>query len=41
MAIDLHKLKPAIGRMFPFGEAPEAFRCTEKRGHVGKVCIRF
>lgn len=40
-AIVLHQLKPAIDRVFPFEEAPEAFRYLEKGGHVGKVCIRF
>lgn len=40
-AIALHRLKPVIDRVFPFEEAPEAFRYLEKGGHVGKVCIRF
>lgn len=40
-AIDLHKLNPVIDRVFPFEEAPEAFRYLEKGGHIGKVCIRF
>ena len=40
-AIALHKLKPVIDRVFPFEEAPGAFRYLEKGGHVGKVCIRF
>ena len=40
-AIVLHKLKPVIDRVFPFEQAPEAFRYLEKGGHVGKVCIRF
>ena len=40
-AIDLHKLKPVIDRVFPFEQAPEAFRYLEKGGHVGKICIRF
>lgn len=40
-AIALHKIRPVIDRVFPFEEAPEAFRYLEKGGHVGKVCIRF
>lgn len=40
-AIAHHKLKPVIDRVFPFEEAPEAFRYLNKGGHVGKVCIRF
>jgi len=40
-AIELHKLKPVIDRVFPFEEAPGAFKYLEKHGHVGKICIRF
>lgn len=40
-AIELHKLKPVIDRVFPFEEAPEAFRYMKKGSHAGKVCIRF
>lgn len=41
-AIDLHKLKPVVDRVFPFEEALESFRYMEKGGsHMGKICIRF
>lgn len=41
-AIDLHKLKPVIDRVFPFEEALESFRYMEKgSGHMGKICVRF
>ncbi len=41
-AIDLHKLKPVVDRVFPFEEALESFRYMEKGGgHMGKICVRF
>ncbi len=40
-AIAQHELKPVIDRVFPFEEAPEAFRYLEQRGHAGKICIHF
>lgn len=40
-AIELHKLKPVIDRVFPFEEALDSFGYLEKANHVGKVCIRF
>ena len=38
-AIALHKLRPVIDRVFPFEEAPEAYRHFESRAHFGKVVI--
>ncbi|MBI3562073.1 MAG: NAD(P)-dependent alcohol dehydrogenase [Gammaproteobacteria bacterium] len=40
-AIELHKLKPVIDRVFPFEEALDSFGYLEKANHVGKVCLRF
>lgn len=40
-AIALHKLRPVVGRVFPFEAAREAFTYLEKRDHVGKIAIRF
>ncbi|MEO6147900.1 MAG: NAD(P)-dependent alcohol dehydrogenase [Sulfuriferula sp.] len=40
-AIAQHELKPVIDHVFPFEEAPEAFRYLEQRGHAGKICIHF
>jgi NADPH:quinone reductase-like Zn-dependent oxidoreductase len=39
-AIALHRLRPVIDRIFPFDEAPAAFRHLESGAHFGKVCIR-
>ncbi|MGD0666320.1 MAG: NAD(P)-dependent alcohol dehydrogenase [Bryobacteraceae bacterium] len=38
-AIDLHRLRPAIDRIFPFAEAPDAFRYMKTAGHFGKIVI--
>lgn len=38
-AIARHRLKPAIDRVFPFAEAPAAYRFQESGAHFGKVVI--
>ena len=38
-AIVLHRLRPVVDRVFPFDEAPDAYRYFESRGHFGKVVI--
>jgi NADPH:quinone reductase-like Zn-dependent oxidoreductase len=38
-AITRHQLHPAIDRVFPFAEAPAAYRYQEGGGHVGKIVI--
>jgi NADPH:quinone reductase-like Zn-dependent oxidoreductase len=38
-AIDLHGLRPVVDRVFPFDEAPEAFRYMQSGAHLGKVVI--
>lgn len=38
-AIALHELRPVIDRVFPFDEAPAAYRHFESRAHFGKVVI--
>lgn len=39
-AIGFHDLHPVIDKVFPFAEAPAAFRHLEQQRHVGKVVIR-
>jgi NADPH:quinone reductase-like Zn-dependent oxidoreductase len=39
-AIAAHRLRPVVDRVFPFEQAPEAFRYLESAAHFGKVCIR-
>jgi NADPH:quinone reductase-like Zn-dependent oxidoreductase len=39
-AIAAHQLRPVVDRVFPFEQAPEAFRFLESGAHFGKVCIR-
>ena len=36
-AIAMQRLHPVIDRTFPFGEAKEAYRYFEGRGHFGEV----
>jgi NADPH:quinone reductase-like Zn-dependent oxidoreductase len=38
-AISLHKLRPVIDRVFPFEEAPAAYRHMESGAHFGKIVI--
>ena len=38
-AIALHRLRPVVDRVFPFAEAPAAFRHMESAAHFGKICI--
>jgi NADPH:quinone reductase-like Zn-dependent oxidoreductase len=40
-AIAAHRLRPVVDRVFPFEQAPEAFRHMESGSHFGKVCIRL
>ncbi len=39
-AIDLHKLKPVIDRVFPFEEAIQAYKHLESGSHFGKIVIK-
>lgn len=38
-AISAHQLRPVIDQVFPFTEAPEAFRALQTAGHFGKLVI--
>jgi NADPH:quinone reductase-like Zn-dependent oxidoreductase len=38
-AIARHQLKPAVDRVFPFSDAPAAYRYQESGAHFGKVVI--
>jgi NADPH:quinone reductase-like Zn-dependent oxidoreductase len=40
-AIDLHRLRPVVDRVFDFREVREAMRYMESGAHTGKVCIRL
>lgn len=39
-AIALHRIRPAVDRVFAFEEAPEAWRHMEGAGHFGKIVVR-
>jgi NADPH:quinone reductase-like Zn-dependent oxidoreductase len=38
-AISLHKLRPVVDRVFPFTDAPAAYRHMESGAHFGKIVI--
>ena len=38
-AIEMHRLRPLINRIFPFAETKDAYRHFEGRGHFGKVVL--
>ncbi len=40
-AIDQHRLKPVVDRVFSFSEAVNAFRYLDSAQHLGKVCIEI
>lgn len=40
-AVTQSTLKPVIDQVFPFADAPAAYRCLESAAHVGKIVIRF
>ena len=39
-AIEMHNIKPVIGRVFPFEETPAALAYMESGSHFGKIVIR-
>jgi NADPH:quinone reductase-like Zn-dependent oxidoreductase len=38
-AVSTSGLRPVLDRLFPFPEAPEAFRLMERGGHFGKIVV--
>ncbi len=38
-AIDLHKMKPVVDRVFPFDKAVDALRLLKAGGHFGKIVV--
>jgi NADPH:quinone reductase-like Zn-dependent oxidoreductase len=40
-AIALHKLRPAVDRVFGFAEIREALQHMESGGHFGKISVRI
>lgn len=39
-AIETHDIHPIVANVFPFDDAPEAYRAFEASGQFGNVCIR-
>jgi len=40
-AVEVHRMKPVVDRVFPFEEAAAALAYMEAGGHFGKICIRL
>ncbi len=40
-AIEFHRLKPVIDKIFPWTEIKEALRYMEAQQHFGKICLKF
>jgi len=40
-AIDFHKMKPIIDKVFSFDQTKEAFEMMSSGAHFGKICIKF
>ncbi len=40
-AIELHRIKPIIDRVFKWTEIKDALRYLESQRHFGKICLRF
>ncbi len=40
-AIEFHKIKPAIDKIFPWTEYKDALHYMESQSHFGKICLTF
>lgn len=38
--VDMHKLKPVVGRVFALDEVKKAYECLEKQDFVGKIVVK-
>ena len=38
-AMEIHKLRPVIDQVYPFGDYREAYRRIESQKNIGKVVI--
>lgn len=41
LALDQHRIRPVIDRVFELGQAPEAFAYLESAQHMGKIVIKI
>lgn len=40
-AIEFHRMKPVVDKVFPWTEVKQALRYMESKQHFGKICLRF
>jgi NADPH:quinone reductase-like Zn-dependent oxidoreductase len=40
-AMELHKIKPVVDRVFPWLEVKDALKYMQQQSHFGKICLKF
>ncbi len=40
-AVEFHKIKPVVDRVFPWTEYKDALRYMQSQQHFGKICLKF
>ena len=40
-ALEQHKIKPVVDRVFPWREVRQAMRYMQSQQHLGKICLAF
>jgi NADPH:quinone reductase-like Zn-dependent oxidoreductase len=40
-AIEFHRVKPVVNRVFPWTQFPDALRYMQGQQHFGKICLQF
>lgn len=40
-AIEFHRIKPVLDRVFPWTDYPDALRYMQTQQHFGKICLQF
>lgn len=40
-AIEVNGMKPVVDKVFPFDQAPDAYRYQQSGAHFGKVIVRI
>jgi NADPH:quinone reductase-like Zn-dependent oxidoreductase len=40
-ALEQHRIKPVVDRVFPWREIRQAMRYMQSQQHLGKICLEF
>jgi len=38
--LELHKIKPVVGKIFKFGQAVEALKTLDRQDFIGKIVVQ-